>query len=434
MSTHGFNEGLGMPYSYYVATANDTLTFPRLTGPIEADICVVGGGCTGLSAALHAAARGANVVLIEGGRIGWGASGRNGGQMIPGLRKSASELARLYGIELAQQLFALSLQARSLILDLINRHNIHCDLKLTGHLSVAASPADVRSMQEEVEFLHERMKYPHVRFLDARATQAEVAAEYFGGIVDELGGHLHPLNYTLGLARACEAAGVRIFEHTAATAVHDEKIARVSTANGEIRAPTCILAGDALLQELGAGIAAYIMPIANYIGATAPLPDPAALIAHDRAVSDSRFVVNYFRLSADGRLLFGGGERYSAQPPRDIKRFVQNHLRRVFPQLRECALDYAWGGLVSVTRTRLPHLGRRGAILYAHGYSGMGVILSTLAGKVLADEAAGTSSELELLARVAPPPFPGGTRLRPLLHVLGMLWFSALDRLPRAAA
>lgn len=434
MSAPGFNANLDMPGSYYVATANDALAFPRLSEPTDADLCVIGGGCTGLSAALHAAERGASVVLLEGGRIGWGASGRNGGQIIPGLRKSASELVRSYGDERARQLFRLALEARTVVLALIERNAIACDLKLTGHLSGAASPADARSMQEEVEFLQKTMEYPHVRFLDRRAMQGEVATRYFGGILDELGGHLHPLNYTLGLARAAAAAGVRIFEHTVATALHDGKSPRIVAGNGEVRARTCILAGDALLQEVGAGIAAHIMPVANYIGATRPLHEPAALIARDRAVSDSRFVVNYFRLSADGRLLFGGGERYSARPPKDIKAFVQGHLQKVFPQLRGCEIDSAWGGLVSVTRTRLPHIGRRGEILYAHGYSGMGVILSTLAGKLLAHEAAGVSSEFDLFSRIAPPPFPGGTRLRPLLHVLGMLWFSALDRIPRAAA
>lgn len=418
-----------MASSYYAATAHNGTSFAALEGPIEADLCVVGGGCTGLSAALHAAKRGLSVVLIEGGRIGWGASGRNGGQIIPGLRKGALELVQLYGDQLARELFQLALQARSLVLDLIGQHAIECDLKLTGHLTAAAKPGDIRAMQEEVEFLRGAMNYPHVRFLNARETQAEVAAAYHGGIVDEWGGHLHPLNYTLGLARAAVSAGVRIFEQSEATGVQTNSGVRISLAKGQVRARTCILAGDALLKEIGAGISSHIMPIANYIGATTPLPDPTALIAHDRAVSDSRFVVNYFRLSADGRLLFGGGERYSARPPKDIKAFVGSHLQRVFPQLRDCPLDYAWGGLVSVTRSRLPHVGRTGEILYAHGYSGLGVILSTLAGKLLADEATGDSREFDLFARIAPPAFPGGTRLRPLLHVLGMLWFAALDRL-----
>jgi len=431
MNAAHFNSSLDMASSYYVATTTDARAFPRLQEPLEADICVVGGGCTGLSAALHAAQQGLSVVLLEGGQIGWGASGRNGGQIIPGLRKSPAQLISSFGEERGRGLFDLSLQARSLVLGLIERHSINCDLKLTGHLTAAAKPTDVRAMQEEVEFLHEKMGYPHVRFLDANATWAQVSADYFGGVVDELGGHLHPLNYTFGLARAAADAGVRIFEHSPATRVRNGyNGVRVSLTDAQVRARTCILAGDALLQEVGAGIASYIMPVANYLVATERLRKPNALIAHDLAVSDSRFVVNYFRMSADGRLLFGGGERYSATPPRDIRSFVRPNLESVFPQLRGCRLDYAWGGLVSVTRTRLPHIGRDGEILYAHGYSGLGALLSTLAGKLLAQEATGESQGFDLFTRAAPAPFPGGTRLRPLLHVLGMLWYAALDRVP----
>jgi len=428
MTPAPFNSDLGMPESYYAATANQSTAFRPLDGSIDVDVCVVGGGCTGLSAALHAAESGLRVVLLEGGKLGWGASGRNGGQMIPGLRKNAPELVGLYGAERARQLFDLSLQARTLVLELIERHRINCDLKLTGHLYAAAARADLPHMREEVEVLHRVMNYPSVRFLEVEETHAEVAADFHGGILDSLGGHLHPLNYTLGLAAAAARAGVQIFEQSPAVRVATAGGVLIGTPAGEVRARSCILAGDALLEEIGAGIGRYIMPVANYIGATTPLREPEALIAHDRAVSDSRFVVNYFRLSADGRLLFGGGERYSTRPPADMRAFVSQHLTRVFPQLRGVALDYAWGGLVSVTRTRLPHVGRKGDILYAHGYSGLGVILSTLAGKLLAAEVRESSREFALLAGIAPPPFPGGERLRPLLHIMGMLWFAAQDR------
>lgn len=430
MSTLEFNSSLGMPASYYTATAGDVPTFPPAQGAIDADLCVIGGGCTGLSAALHAAKEGLSVVLIEGGRIGWGASGRNGGQIIPGLRKSASELVRLYGNRQARSLFELTLRAQRLVLELISEHAIDCDLKLTGHLTVASKPSEIASMQQEVRVLHEAMEYPHVRYLDEGRTRDEVAATYYGGVLDELGGHFHPLNYALGLARAVRGAGVSVFEHSPAIAVEAGSRVLVRVPQGQVCARSCILAGDALLPELGTGISAYIMPVANYLGATEPLPDPCAIIGYDRAVSDSRFVVNYFRLTADGRLLFGGGERYSAEAPRDIHKFVHRHMRRVFPQLASRRIEYAWGGLVSVTRTRLPHIGRDRNILYAHGYSGLGVILSTLAGKLLAEELAGRSDGFELLASVAPRRFPGGQRLRPLLHLLGMLWYASLDRIP----
>ncbi len=433
----GFNDGLGFQQSYYLATAAGSLGRPRLTGETTADLCVVGGGCTGLSAALHAAERGLSVVLLEGGRIGWGASGRNGGQIIPGLRKGALELIARYGQGEARALFDLALEARGLVLDLVQRHAIACDLKLTGHLAAAAKSSDMGHYAREIEALAQAMDYPHARLVSKADMASELASPgYHGGLIDEMGGHYHPLNYTIGLARAAQTAGVAIHEGSAALRFSKTAAGvRVETAVGSVTAAKVILAGDALLgANLAPRIASHIMPVANFIVATEPLDDPAALIAHDRAVSDSRFVVNYFRLTADGRMLFGGGERYSTRPPRDIAAFAGQHMRRVFPQLAKAKIDYAWGGLVSITRTRLPHLGqlsggRDGDVYFAHGYSGLGAILSTLAGKLTAEAVVGEGDRFDRLARIAPPAFPGGTLLRSPLHTLGMLWYAMRDRL-----
>ncbi len=429
----GFNNGLGFQQSYYLATGADAPRRPQLMGETTADVCVVGGGCTGLSAALHAAEQGLSVVLLEGGRVGWGASGRNGGQIIPGLRKGALELIARYGPSEARALFDLALEARGLALDLIDRHGIACDLKLTGHLAAAAKPSDMEHYAQEVDALAQAMDYPHARLVSKADMADELTSPgYYGGLIDALGGHYHPLNYTIGLARAAEAAGVAIYEMSPALRVRQTAAGvRVETARGAITAAKVILAGDALLGETVAPrIASHIMPVANYIVATEPLDDPAALIPQDRAVSDSRFVVNYFRLTVDGRMLFGGGERYSTRPPRDIAAFAGQHMRRVFPQLANARIDYAWGGLVSVTRTRLPHLGREGGLYFAHGYSGLGAILSTLAGKLMARAIVGEAAGFDRLARIAPSAFPGGTLLRSPLYTLGMLWYAMRDRLP----
>ena len=425
-----FNAGLGMAQSYYQATAHPSVPSPSLSGEIEADVLVVGGGCTGLSAALHAAERGYSVVLLEGGRIGWGASGRNGGQIIPGLRKGAVELVGRYGVERGRQLFTLAVEARDLVVEIIRRHAIACDLKLTGHLNTAIRPGDLEGFAAEVECLETVMRYPHAEVLDAAATGAELsAAGYHGALLDRHGGHLHPLNYTLGLAAAARAAGVRIFEDAAVRTLDNGRQVVAATAQGRVRARFGVMACDALLGRLEPDLAVRIMPVANYIVATEPLAAPADLIAQDRAVSDNRFVVNYFRLSADGRLLFGGGEKYTVRPPADIAGFVRRHLLRVFPQLADTRIDHAWGGLVSVTMTRLPHVGRTGNLFFAHGYSGQGVVLTTLAGRLLAEAMAGTSERFDLFAGMAPPPFPGGTALRGALHTLGMLWYALRDRL-----
>ena len=427
--TPGFNDGLGMAGSYYVATANPFGAQPALTGEIEADLVVVGGGCTGLSAALHAAQQGLSVVVLEGGRIGWGASGRNGGQMIPGLRKSAPELVALYGPERAKALFDLAVEARDLVVDLIAEHGIDCDLKTTGHLLGAVKPADRRHLEAEAECLRLTMYYPHAVFLDADATRAQVDTPYQGGLLDRKGGHLHPLNYTLGLARAAQGAGAVLHEQSKAVAL--DQIGgrvRVATAGGAVVARQVVLAGDALLEGLSARVNSRIMPVASYVIATEPLADPQALIPSDVAVSDTRFVVNYYRLTADGRLLFGGGERYRPEPPADMAGFVRPYVEATFPALRGVRIDYAWGGLVSVTTSRLPHVGREGNVLFAHGYSGMGAILSTLAGKLMAEAICGREERFARFAEVEPGAFPGGVALRGPLYVLGMLWYALRDR------
>ncbi|HVY84921.1 MAG TPA: FAD-binding oxidoreductase [Caulobacterales bacterium] len=423
----GGNADLGMAKSYYVATANPFAPAPRLQGEARADVCVIGGGVTGLSAALHAAERGLSVVLLEAGKVGWGASGRNGGQMIPGLRKGAADLIASYGPERARALFDLALEARALTLDLIEKHRIACDLRLNGHLVAAAKPRDLGWMQAEVEALTRVMNYPHARVLDRAETQAELASpNVHGGLYDALGGHMHPLNFTLGLADAARAGGVRVCEHSRALKIQS---GRVDTEQGHVKCRHVVLACDALLDGLEPRIAGRIMPVANYIAATKPLDDAAALIPHDWAVSDSRFVVNYFRRTADNRLLFGGGERYTPDPPADIAGFVRPYMERTFPQLRGVAIDYAWGGLVSITLTRLPHVGRMGEMFFAHGYSGQGVLISSLAGKLIAEAMAGTAERFDLFARIAPPEFPGGAALRSPLHVLGMLYYALRDRL-----
>ena len=376
----GFNAGLNMAGSYYAATAAPFAPCPPLAGEVEADLVVVGGGCTGLSTALHAVRAGLSVVLLEGGRVGWGASGRNGGQMIPGLRKGALELVALYGRERAKALFDLAIEARGLVTGLIAEHAIDCDLRTTGHLLAAVKPSDQRQFEAEVACLNDAMAYPHAELLDASAARAEVDSPYEGGILDRLGGHMHPLNYTLGLARAAQGAGAIVHEQSAAISLSQSAgRARIATAAGAVTARHAILAGDALLHGLSSRVNSRIMPVANYVVATAPLADPAALIPRRRSpVSGTRpFRGQLLSPRRMGELLFGGESARRPITLADMAGFVRPYVEATFPALKGVQIDYAWGGLVSITLPPAPCRARgRGAVSLA-AIPAMGLIHRT---------------------------------------------------------
>ncbi len=418
-----------MADSYYAATAKPSPDHPQLQENIQADLLVIGGGCTGLSAALFAARRGLRVVLLEGGRIAWGASGRNGGQIIPGLRQGPRELVKRHGREEAKRLFALAVSARDLVVDLILQHRINCDLTLTGHLH-AVRNGDLDDLRREAEFAAEEMGYPHLAALDQGDLAEELATDHYDcGLLDREGGHFHPLNYALGLARVAVEAGVSIYQNSPVIGLKKNNIIEARTPRGTVTAPLGVLACDALLGHLDPGLAGRIMPIASHVVATAPLRPDQVPVLKNRAISDSYFSVNYYRMTADNRLLFGGGERYFPRKANEIAPIVRKPLEKIFPQLQGVAIERAWGGLVSITTSRLPDIGRKGALFYAQGYSGQGAILSTLAGKVLAEAATGTAGDFDVMAQVRPAAFPGGMALRTPLHVLGMMWYGLRDRL-----
>ncbi len=419
--------------SYYAATANPFAAQPPLRGETTADVCVVGGGFTGLSAALHLAERGYKVVLLEGGRIGWGASGRNGGQINTGLRKSPQDLIATFGAARAKALFDLSEEARGLIRDRVARHNIACDLK-SGTMLVASKAGDLSWMNEEIECLNHQMGYHQAQLLDRAATRKLVGSDlYHGAISDSGGGHLHPLNYALGLADAALAAGAVLHERSQVTGIEDAAGGGhvVTTAQGRVKATYVILGCNAYLGGLEPRIAGKIMPIANYIIATEPLSEAEArdLIANDASVCDTKFVVNYYRLSADRRMLFGGGEKYTTTPPADIPAFVRPYMLKVYPQLAGKRIEYGWGGMLAITMSRLPHMGRIGNLFYAHGFSGQGVAVTGIAGKLIAEAVAGTAERFDVFAGIKHQTFPGGTLLRQPLLVLAMLWYAMRDRL-----
>jgi gamma-glutamylputrescine oxidase len=424
--------------SYYAATANALQTQPSFAGDANYDVAVIGGGFTGLSAALACAEKGLKVVLLEAKTIGFGASGRNGGQLIPGLRWSMREIDAEFGRERTQAIFDLAYGAVGRVGDRIAKHGIQCDLK-SGHLEAAYKPAHFEAMQRDTDFLAREFGWESEVVQPKDMGKHINGGGYHGGIYDPQGGHFHPLNYALGLAQAAKKAGVHIFENSPVTKITDQAAdyVDIDTASGSGWARSAIIALDSWMgdidmeiwPEVDVDLGRYTVPIMNYNIATAPLPNADQLLPSDAAVADSRFVLNYFRLSADKRLIFGGGEKYVQTPPADIAAFVRGHMAQVFPSLAGVPIDYAWGGAVGVTMNRLPHMGRNGNVFYAHGFSGHGALVTTLAGELMAEAVVGTMERFDVFASLPHQPFPGGKWLARPLATLGLMWYALRDRL-----
>ena len=416
------------PDGWYAATVDQIAPFAPLRGKTRADLCVIGGGYTGLSAALHAAEAGLDVVLIDAQRVGFGASGRNGGQVQSGFNKSQQALERMMGRDDAHKLWEMSQDAMALTKRLCETHAQEAAFKPgIAHANWHAS--ETRDDHADATYMAERYGYDQIETLSQDALYDILRApSYKGGTLDHGAGHLHPLRYALGLARACVAAGVRIFETTRA---HEIKGTTVRCDYGQINASHVIQATNGYGTGLSRPTAARVMPINNFIAATAPLGQRVnEVLRRDIAVSDSKFVVNYYRLSEDGRLLFGGGESYGYRFPNDIASAVRKPMEQVFPQLKDVEITHAWGGTLAITRSRLPHISRpQPGVLAAAGYSGHGVALAGFTGKVLADAVRGDTDGFDRLAKLPTARFPGGAALRSPLLALAMTWYATRDRL-----
>lgn len=422
--------------SWYAATANPRVATPALAGDVRADVVVVGAGLTGLAAALRLAQAGARVVVLEAATVGAGASGVSGGQMIPGFRHGAVELIDRFGEDRARALIDLTMQARDTMAALVESSGMACDLRLTGHLTAASFAGDLADFDAEAAAL-DRLGFTGHRVLTAAETRAHVDAAYHGGFHDAAGGHVHPLNYVLGLASLAERAGAQIFERSAALYVEP---GAVITARGRVLAEQVILAWDARIGEVSvAGRptpgAARLMPVWSHIIATEPLgARAAALLPTNAAVSDTRFALDYYRRSADDRLLFAGGERYVLAPLDDVIGFVRPRLARTFPALADVRIDHGWAGIVAVTTSRFPQIGNEKGLFWAHGYSGHGVLLAQASGRAIAEAILGDRRALDLLDGLPGRDWPGGATLRQPLYTAGMLYFALRDHLRGVAA
>lgn len=418
------------PQGYYAATAPAPPARPKLAGALTADVCIVGGGFTGLSAALHLAEAGARVVLVEAESIGFAASGRNGGQIHTGQRMDQADLETWLGKEHARALWDISQDAKQLVRDLVAKHSIDCDLK-NGLIIAAHSAGSLKSLEADTEHLSRAYGYSDARMMSKLETDAHTGSKlYQGGRLDMGGGHLHPLKFTRGLASAAEKAGAQLFEHSPARSVITSgNIVEVKCDGGTISAGRVILACDAFTGKIAPELAKYIAQLESFIIGTAPLNKELDgwVLPTDCAVADTRHVLDYYRKSADHRMLFAGREAYW-NPPEDIAGLVGPRMLTVFPQLIGVPIEFAWRGTVGITRTRMPHFGRLNErVLFAHGYSGQGVAMANMGGKLLAEAALGHPERFDTVVRVPAKAFPGGPLLRKPLVTASLLAFKILD-------
>ena len=420
------------PPSYYADAARPLPRFAAAAGAITCDVAVVGGGFTGLSAAWHLASRGYDVVLLEAQRVGFGASGRNGGQVGQGQRVEQDALEAMVGRDHARALWDIATQSVELVREIAARDEVHATFH-PGVIHAAHRARDVPGYAAYARKLREEYGYDLIRALDREELRALVASPlYHGGTLDMGAGHIDPLELALGLARLAMGAGARIFEGARVLRLDAGEPARLVTENAQVTARHVVLGCNGYLGRLAPKVAARVMPINNYVVATEPLgPDrQEGIIRGNHAVADSKFVVNYFRFSDDHRLLFGGTESYGYRFPRDIAGKVRRPLEEVFPQLQGVAITHAWGGTLGITMNRMPHFERIGGnILSLSGYSGHGVAMATLAGQIAAEAIAGQAERFDVMARLPTPRFPGGAAFRWPLLVLAMAWYSLRDRL-----
>ncbi len=416
--------------SYYAASANSSPQRAAISGEHETDVCVVGGGFSGLSAAIHMARAGRQVTLLESARIGWGASGRNGGQVVNGLNASLETIEKRYGQSSARFIGSLVQEGASIIRDFVNEYTIECDLK-SRNIFVAFNARQMQALEAKQRLWATHGMDDH-EMLDRSALGAHVgSSRYCGGMVDHSGGHLHPLNLALGEARALEQTGGVIHEQSRVLSIesmHDKPV--VVTAEARLRCNTLVICGNAYLGKSVPELSSRVMPVSTQVMATEPLSDDLAeqILPSDSCVEDVRYILDYYRLSADKRLLFGGGSVYGGTDPADVEAKLRPNMEKVFPQLKSVKVTHAWSGNFALSFSRVPQLGKLGpSTYYAMGYSGHGVTGSHLFGRLIAEAAAGNTERFDQIAKLPWYPFPGGQRFGAQYSTVGSWWYGLRD-------
>lgn len=426
-----FQENREHTRSYYAATVNTRTEYPRLQGSESVDVCIVGGGFTGVATALTLAERGYSVALLEANRVGWGASGRNGGQLINGF-SGLAKIRKRHGAGIDDMLWRLRWRGNEIIRERVARYGIDCDLR-DGFVEAAIKPRHVAALEEWAEEL-DRRKFPHdFELWDRDKTRSMLGTDAFiGGLVNYWDGHLHPLNLCIGEARAAGTLGVKIFEHSAVLGIAHGARPKVRTAQGQVEADSVVLAGNAYHQLEPNHLSRLVFPAGSYIVATEPLSAAAAsgINPLDLAVCDMNEVVDYYRLSSDRRLLYGGRCNYSGREPASIKAAIVPRMLKVYPQLKGARIDYEWGGKIGIVLNRIPILGRmNGNVYYCQGYSGHGVNASHIMGELVADAIGGTLENFDLFSGMRHFRIPATQWLGNQIIALGMLYYRIKDRL-----
>jgi len=417
--------------TYYAATARELRLRPQLAGEVVADVCIIGAGFTGVSAGLALAERGYAVVILEAERVGFGASGRNGGQIVNGYSRDLSVIEQRYGKGRAEALGKMSLEGGNIIRERITRYRIECDHR-PGNFVAALNPRQLHELQE-TKTVWERHGHTGLEMIDRAGVARIVDTDrYVGGLLDHMGGHIHPLNLVLGEAAAFEALGGRIYEQSRVTAVEQIEQPLVHTAQGQVRCNYLLVCGNAYIGGLLPEIGGKIMPVSSQQIATAPLGRELAerLLPANYCVEDANYILDYFRRTADDRLLYGGGIGYGGADPASLVDTIRPKLFKTFPELADVAIDFAWSGNFALTLTRIPHVGRLSPQIYfSHGDSGHGVTTTHLLGVVLAEAVAGHAGRFDVWSSLPYLPFPGGHAFRVPLTALGALWYDLRDRL-----
>ncbi len=416
--------------TYYQTTANSSVSCESLKGEVSADVCIIGAGYTGLSAALELATAGYKVVVLEAEYVGYGASGRNGGQVCTGFSNGQQKIENQLGKTNALKCFTLAEEAKTLLKQRLEKHNINCDL-IWGYLHCIPKTHqfdELKAWRDEFE----ELGVAGLTLLSKDELEQKLGTKiYHGALRESEAGHLHPMNYCLGLARAAIASGAVIYERSRVTDVDTGHAPSARTEQGIVRAKFMVIAGNAYLDRTVKDLYGRVMPVASYIIATEPMGEERAksLIRDNEAVANTKFIVDYYRRSPDHRMLFGGRASYSGLEPQNLGDYMRPRMTDVFPQLQDVKIDYAWGGHIAITSNRIPDCGRLSpAVYYAHGYSGQGVALSGLYGKLMAEAIRGMAERFDLLAGIKHLPFPGGIARTPIL-VAAMMYYRIRDAL-----